>query len=107
MTYLMRQSQGKLYFVGDGVGIASALNGLEGGGRSSTESCAGQTKGAHCEQEALKWICGRVLPIVKVACEKLLEAQLRLSICSRMPSNESVLNADLEWLRRATQPSSA
>jgi hypothetical protein len=67
----MRQSQGKLYFVGDSVGIASALNGLEGGGRTSTQSCAGQTKGAHCEQEAVEMNCGRGLPIRQVACEKL------------------------------------
>lgn len=73
IAYLMRQSQGKLYFVGDGIGVPSALNGLESGCRTNTQSCARQTKGAHCEQGNVEEAGGREIVqfVPRLACEKL------------------------------------
>ena len=65
VNYLMRQSQGKLYFVGDGISVASALNGLESSGRTGAQSCTRQTKGAHSEREALNGFVGVDCQLVK------------------------------------------
>ena len=52
LTYLVREGQGQLDLVGDGLGVSTALDGSAEHGGTSPQSRASKAEGAHC---AIGW----------------------------------------------------